>query len=146
MEHSFIVYNIALADALFLNGKYRQKSFFYCIVDPNGESGKRVRFQYWETPDDKMQYRMVEETSDIIRLDDAEADYFTAPGRRFKFRIPLKALESVENLIGDRMKEPVFAERFPRIFSESMDDSLTYRARACARAKLYGDGWRSWLK
>lgn len=45
IEHSVIIYNISLDDAVYLGDTYNQESIIYCIPDIQNSS---VHYEYWE--------------------------------------------------------------------------------------------------
>lgn len=98
-ETSYFIFNIPLEALIYYAGLYEQTSFFYCYVNDG-----KVNSQYWQKkienePFDKEKnpYIMLEETDQWI--DASGKEDYSIIGNKFKYTIPLKIFESVDNTI-----------------------------------------------
>ena len=125
-EHSFMVFNLRLRDAIYLAKTYQQESFFFGKTkSPEGDSRNTAsEISYYETVDGGKTYSEVETSSDIETVNDAQ-DFFSRHGD-FQFNINMK----------------IFGEGLPDIvdensFLESFNESLTSRSSSVKRWHAY---------
>lgn len=97
LEHSLIIYNISLEDALYYGYYFNQESIVFIDMQTN-----RAAYQYWEGDDKFSPMKMQKEEYVIIDASDAE-DFYTQICRNFKFKIPFEFEESTVEDIKNQM-------------------------------------------
>jgi hypothetical protein len=108
-EHPYAVFNMPLNTAKFLCGKYQQTSFIYSQLNDNGS----IHSEYWEKNDTNMPYNKCD--NDYVLQDECDEwedkseakDFFTVVGNKFKYSIPFKIFENVNNAIWDNAAQMV---------------------------------------
>ena len=128
IEHSFIIVNIRLQDAKAYASAFRQESFFFGQVTPNGSI-----ISYYKTPWDKekamnernvkitMPYNLIE-TSDKIINAETENDFYSKFG--VKFRIDMSCFNEKLNYINEKD------------LAESLSDEYTFLGARSYRIKM----------
>lgn len=119
-ENSFIIFNLALADAKAIARNYGQESFFFGRIT---ESGDKYQIGYWETSNACKTYNLVEVTETISIEDKNAEDFFSKYGAKFRINL---------NYFGDELPEITNQE----LFDESLNEELTFMSRASKRRKL----------
>ena len=152
-EHSVFVYNISLESAKNICKKYDQESFIFAMINSREHI---VDFKYYQknksekvvAPSKDKEYYFVEvkrEWLDRIDFDDE----FTCIGRNFKFKVPFDIfcgqVDSISEMVEERSVYPEYKRRFHELLNESVDDSLTFKARRIARAQLWGANFISFF-
>lgn len=104
-ELSYFIFNIKLPTLKYYAGLYEQTSFFYCYME-----NSKVISEYWqkarngEPYDEKSNpYVMLEKTDNW--LDASSEEQYSIIGNRFKYTIPLKIFENVNNVINVNSKK-----------------------------------------
>ena len=104
-ELSYFIFNIKLDTLKYYAGLYEQTSFFYCYL----EDGKVIseycqKAHNGEPYDEKTNpYVMLEKTDNWV--DASNEDQYSIIGNRFKYTIPLKIFENVNNIINTNSKK-----------------------------------------
>lgn len=137
-ENSYIIYNIPLQDALFLEKKYGQESIIF--ID-------KTHCEYWEQEGDG-KYAKTHEREMSQRLDMTNAqNLFTSIGKNFKFQIPFfdgsdenratmaESMKYVCETIHKRMKTLDEVQRRLQTCLEAKSGWNKY----CNRSELYGN-------
>lgn len=103
-EYSYFIFNISLDTLIYYAGLYQQRSFFYCELKNN-----KVISHYYEKEDTTLPYDkknnpyvLIESSDEYI--DASDADEYSELGEKFKYTIPLKYFESINNKISDNLK------------------------------------------
>lgn len=129
IEHSFIIVNIRLQDAKAYASAFRQESFFFGQVTPNGSI-----ISYYKTPWDKekamnernlkitMPYNLIE-TSDKIIDAETENDFYSKFG--IKFRIDMNCFNEKLDYINEKD------------LAESLSDEYTFLGARSYRMKMH---------
>lgn len=131
IEHSVIIYNISLDDAIYLGDTYNQESIIYCI--PNLQNSS-VHYEYWERSAEGKPLRKTIERDEYVDATN-DKDMFTQISRKFKIRIPFfENIEKVCTFIESRMKTVNNAEK---LLNESMSNKYTGKHKMICRYKLY---------
>lgn len=131
IEHSVIIYNIALDDAIWLGDTYNQESIIFCIPDTENKS---VHYEYWEREEEGKPLRKTIEKDEYIDATD-DKNMFTQISRKFKIRIPFfEEVKKVGLFVEQRLNK---IENSERLLNESMDNSYTGKHRMICRHKLY---------
>ena len=131
IEHSVIIYNISLDDAIYLGDTYNQESIIYCIPDLQNSS---VHYEYWERSEEGKPLRKTIERDEYVDATN-DKDMFTQISRKFKIRIPFfENIEKVCTFIESRMKTVNNAEK---LLNESMSNKYTGKHKMICRYKLY---------
>lgn len=131
IEHSVIIYNISLDDAVWLGDTYNQESIIFCI--PNIED-KSVHYEYWERNGENKPLKKTIERDEYVDATD-DKNMFTQISRKFKIRIPFfEQVNKVCDFVDSRRK---IVENFEKLLSESIDGSYTGKHRLICRNKLY---------
>lgn len=132
-EHSFLVINLALHDAMWLGKKYGQQSFFFGVQDWQDVGGEQrpttSTISYYQFDKISRKYFLIEKSNKINNLPEAE-DFFSRYGD-YKFSINMKVFEGMK-------PTKVFSLRD---FKESIDSNYTMRHRANMRVLCTYD-WR----
>lgn len=131
IEHSVILYNISLDDAVYLGDTYNQESIIYCI--PNIQDSS-VHYEYWERSGEGKSLKKTIEKDEYIDATN-DKDMFTQISRKFKIRIPF--FEEIEKVCNFIEKRTNIVENFDKLLSESLDNSYTGKHRMVCRYKLY---------
>lgn len=126
-ENSFMIINLSFDDALYLAGKYSQKSFFFGRCGyKRGEDGKAIpdnaHISYYETKNNGKTYDLIETSNTIDTVEDAD-DFFSKYGD-FKWSIWLKYFN--ENFSIKSITNQYF-------FDESLNDENTMFGRVYYR-------------
>lgn len=105
-----LVFNISLNTLIYYAGLYQQRSFFYCELKDN-----KVISHYYEKEDVTKPYNkntnpyiLIESSDEYI--DASDADEYSELGGKFKYTIPLKYFENIDNKISDNLK--ILDERY----------------------------------
>lgn len=117
-EHSFMIFNCTLEDAVYIARAYGQESFFFGIVSSN-PSIEPSKIAYYKTSNHCKTYKLVEITKTVSNESEA-SDFFSKYGA--KFRINMEEF-------GDRVS-PVLNEGR---FKDSFESVRTFMSRASAR-------------
>lgn len=100
-EHPYAVFNMSIDTAKMLCGKYQQTSFIFSQLLENGT----IHSEYYEKEDatapyDKQRNTYVKKDESDIWEDMSEAnDYFAVIGKNFKYTIPFKIFNTVNETI-----------------------------------------------
>lgn len=118
-EHSFIIFNCALADIKVLAKDYNQESFFFGRTEKDATS----KIGYYRTSNRGETYNLVE-ISNVITYEDEATDFFSKLGIKFKIN----------------MRE--FGDDVPTVlnngeFEESLNERRTFKSRALHRRDAY---------
>ena len=104
-ELSYFIFNIKLYTLKYYAGLYEQTSFFYCYL----EDGKVIS-DYWQKAHNGEPYNektnpyvMLEKTDNWV--DASNEEQYSIIGNRFKYTIPLKIFENVNNIINTNSKK-----------------------------------------
>lgn len=131
VEHSFLVYNIALGEAKSLAEKFHQQSFVF----GKNKDGK-LYFEMWANKyASGYKYALIDEKDYYIDATDAE-DYYTQISKNFKINIPFNRFEFGLDELEEHLKNSL-DEDIEDLLSESVDDSINGRDRYTARIILY---------
>ena len=93
-EHSYVVFNISVANCVGLCKRYNQTSFIFCTLNDEG----KIHSEYYEKTDDGNTYQLID-SEDNWNDKTGENDYYTVVGKNFKFAIPFSVFENVNNNI-----------------------------------------------
>lgn len=150
-ENSYIIFNISFSSAEKLSRDYDQESFIFAKVKGENE----VEFELWlkkVSEEDKdasfkdKQHELKEVQTEVLIVNDAK-DFYTSIGRTFKFKIPFKFFEEVENYdnIFDEkcLESKKYEESYQKLIEESVSDAYTCKHQMFARSKLYGTLFKS---
>lgn len=113
-ERSYIIFNLALADAKTIARDFGQESFFYAKVNK-----EESIIGYYLTKNACKSYELIEVTKTVSDEKDAE-DFFSKYG--FKFRINMREFGDAVPEITDQVA-----------FEESLDENRTFMSRAQKR-------------
>ena len=117
-ERSYIIFNLALADAKVIARDFGQESFFYAKV------GKEESvIGYYLTKNACKSYELIETTKTVSNEEEAE-DFFSRYG--LKFRINMREFGDAVPEITDQVA-----------FEESLDEERTFKSRAQKRRQAY---------
>lgn len=133
VEHSYLIYNVALADMIIFATDFRQQSFIFCR-NVNG----KLTFEFWanRAKNNKYSYKKVDEQVIYSTSENFENEY-TQISRDFKFNIPFeKFTVSTEDMI-ERFNNKLSPYDRKCLLDRSLNESLTYMGRTLARCRLY---------
>lgn len=123
VEKTLIIFNLTIGDAKIIARDYGQLSFFFGKV--SNDEGQASTIAYYKTFDNCNSYKLVEISRTITDETDAE-DFFSKFG--FKYRINMREFgDDVDSIKNDGY------------FEESMNENLTFSARASYRRMAYGE-------
>lgn len=97
-EHSYVVFNISIANCKGYCSQYQQSAFIYCTVSDDG----KIHSDYYQLTKDGKTYEVID-SSDTWNDMAGEKDYYTLVGKNFKFSIPFSIFESVDQKICKRL-------------------------------------------
>lgn len=97
-EHSYVVFNISVANCVGLCKRYNQTSFIFCTLNDDG----KIHSDYYEKTDNGDTYQ-VTDSEDNWNDKTGENDYYTVIGKNFKFSIPFSIFESADQKICKRL-------------------------------------------
>lgn len=97
------IFNISLDTLIYYAGLYQQTSFFYCELKDN-----KVISHYYEKEDKTKPYNKNTNPYILIKssdeyIDASDADDYSEIGGKFKYTIPLKYFEDINNKISDNL-------------------------------------------
>lgn len=133
VEHSYLVYNVALADMIIFATDLKQQSFIYG-KNING----KLTFQFWanRAKSGKYSYVKVDEKNTYTTSPEFE-DAYSQISREFKFSIPFEVFTvSSEDMI-ERFNENLSLYDKKCLLDRTLNESLTYMGRTVARCRLY---------
>lgn len=138
VEHSLIVYNIALDDAKRLSAKYGQQSFIY----GTNNDGKLTFSFYANRKKNGHEYIKVDEKDSFDILDDNAENYYTQISRDFKISIPFDvfevAAEDMEESLSKRQEKLKWNDNsIMKCIDEGMDENINLKNRYFARATIH---------
>lgn len=103
-EYSYFIFNIKLNTLIYYAAKFEQTSFFFCELKNN-----KVINHYYEKQDTSKSfhkkynpYILIETTSGYI--DAADSENYSELGGKFKYTIPLKYFDTVNEQISENLK------------------------------------------
>lgn len=110
-EHSIFIFNISLINLIYYAGKYEQTSFFFGeIVKENGAQNLKISYYQKRVdgqPYDKYKnpYDLIETTTNILDLSNEDVDEYSIVGKHFKYTIPLKYFNTVEDNLTENLNK-----------------------------------------
>jgi hypothetical protein len=112
VEHSVMIFNISLNNAIYFGKYYGQSSIIFCERNEDGT----MSYQYYESEND-----FASPTKEEYKLEDANSDddFFSKISNKFKFRIPFK-FESVEKFISKLISEGRTFSKVEKLLNESI--------------------------
>lgn len=103
-EYSYFIFNISLDTLIYYAGLYQQTSFFYCELKDN-----KVISHYYEKEDTTKPYNKITNPYVLIEssdeyIDASNEEDYSEIGGKFRYTIPLKYFEDIDNKISDNLK------------------------------------------
>lgn len=113
VERPYAVFNMSVDTAKTLCGKYQQTSFVFSSLNEDGT----VHSEYYEKNNPTLPYDR--KSNDYVMKDSCDDwedkseanDYFTVIGNRFKYSIPFKIFDSVNETICENIQRIISVER-----------------------------------
>ena len=97
-EHSYIIYNISLDDALSLGDRYHQEAIIFVVPDIKTHT---IHAEYWERPAEGKPLRQKESKDSYVDATNDE-DMWSQISRKFKFRFPFfEQVKRVSDIINE---------------------------------------------
>lgn len=120
VEKSYLIFNLTLQDAKSIARDYGQESFFFGVVYPD-----HADISYYKTYNCCITYKWVETSRNVTN--EEEADDYYSKYQKTKFKINMKAFESLIPKVTDK-----------RAFNRSFNEHHTFMDRAMERKQSRG--------
>lgn len=133
VEHSYLIYNVALADMIIFATDLKQQSFIYG-KNING----KLTFEFWanRAKSGKYSYIKVDEKTAYTTSPEFE-DAYSQISRDFRFNIPFEKFAANTADMIERFNTKLSPYDRKCLLDRSLNESLTYMGRTFARCRLY---------